>query len=323
VDAVFCCLRYDFLTMPKGEGFVEYPTFEEGYEALKQATASFARIEPENVVSLVFSKPICLVVLRTMLGFTPPEWADVVSDSTDVRVTQGFARSLDRQIRKAPLECLGRTDLREERITALVQVASEFLTEGAPDLPQDELHRLAKVDTSSGSGSLQHVASHGVPYAMLLYERYLGRPYAAHRDSVSELIGGVLEAAVEDRLQAAGVSFRKTKRAEKVEGFDRAPDFVVPSEFNPRIAIEAKLTLDDGTARDKVTRIQHLAELGAARKRQGEPGFQVIACIDGRGFAVRRGDMEKMLLATGGKVFTLETMDRLVDCSALRQFRTT
>ena len=28
-------------------------------------------------------------------------------------------------------------------------------------------------------------------------------------------------------------SFRKTKRAERVAGFDQAPDFIVPDEFNP------------------------------------------------------------------------------------------
>ena len=59
----------------------------------------------------------------------------------------------------------------------------------------------------------------------------------------------------------AGISFRKTKRAERLTGFDQAPDFIVPDEFNPNIVIEAKITEDDGTARDKVTRVQHLGTL--------------------------------------------------------------
>jgi len=45
-------------------------------------------------------------------------------------------------------------------------------------------------------------------------------------------------------------------------------------------------------------------------------------CIGGRGFGVRREDIEKMLLATRGKVFTLKTMDRLVECSRLKELRT-
>lgn len=75
----------------------------------------------------------------------------------------------------------------------------------------------------------------GVPYPMLLYERFLGRPFAGHRDSVSEIVGDVVESAVEDVLSKAGVSYRKTKRAERIAGFDQTPDFMIPSEFNPQI----------------------------------------------------------------------------------------
>jgi hypothetical protein len=47
---------------------------------------------------------------------------------------------------------------------------------------------------------------------------------------------------------------------------------------------------------------------------------EVIACIGGRGFGVRREDMRKLLRATRGKVFTLKTLDQLVGCSRLREF---
>jgi hypothetical protein len=95
---------------------------------------------------------------------------------------------------------------------------------------------------------------------------------------------------------------------------------MIPSEFNPQVVIEAKLTEDDGTARDKVTRVQHLAELSQSGNRQS-PKFEVIACIGGRGFGVRREDMRKLLLATRGKVFTPRTLDRLVECTGLNQFK--
>ncbi len=161
----------------------------------------------------------------------------------------------------------------------------------------------------------------GVPYAMLLYERFLGRPFAGHRDSVSELVGDSLESAIEEVLSKAGISFRKTKRAEKIEGFDQTPDFIIPSEFNPRVIIEAKITEDDGTARDKVTRIQHLGELSTADRPKGNPRYEVVACIGGRGFGVRREDMKKMILATRGKVFTLKTLDQLIEHTELKRYR--
>ena len=122
---------------------------------------------------------------------------------------------------------------------------------------------------------------------------------------------------------AGKISFRKTKRAERVTGFDQAPDFIVPSEFNPKIVIEAKLTEDDGTARDKVTRVQHLGALSMRGKQAHEdPHFEVIACIAGRGFKVRREDMKKLLIATRGKVFTLETITQMVEHSRLKEFTT-
>ena len=49
VDEVFACLESEFLVMPKGPGFIEYPTFENGYEALKRATTDFQNVTPATV----------------------------------------------------------------------------------------------------------------------------------------------------------------------------------------------------------------------------------------------------------------------------------
>ena len=322
ISAVFASLESEFLALPKGSGFVEYPTFERGYEALKRATAGFAQLDCDAVMSAVVATPISLVVLRCMLGFTPPELAYLASQECGVEVTQGFARSLDRSIRVNPLTPLRVTDVTRNRLRALVTTACHLLTHGAPVTSGSVIHRLAKADTCGGLSSLSAMSTLGVPYAMLLYERFLGRPFAGHRDSVSELIGDGLETAIEEALVRARVSFRKTKRAQKIAGFDQAPDFIVPDEFNPQVVIEAKITEDDGTARDKVTRIQHLCEISSQRGSSGGTRFEVVACIGGRGFGVRREDMRKLLLATHGKVFTLNTLDRLVDCTRLSEFQT-
>ncbi len=181
------------------------------------------------------------------------------------------------------------------------------------------LHRLDKADTKEGRASVVTAGRLGLPYSVVLYERLLGRPFASHRDSVSELIGDIVENAVEEVLARHGVSARRTGKTERLPGFDQAPDFVVPNEHNPRVVIEAKLSEDDGTARDKVTRIQHLAELSG--QRQGFQ-FEVIACIAGRGFGVRREDMKKLLVATRGKVFTLQNMAQLVAHTSLSPYAT-
>lgn len=322
VTAVFSSLVSEFLIMPKGEGFIDYETFEAGYEKLKQATSAFRRMTVVEILPVAVNNPITIIVLRSILGFSPSEWAYVASQRSGVEITQGFARSLDRRVRMRPTEPLKEQGVTYERFKVLVEVACHLLGEGAPATDATRLHRLAKADTQSGITSLRSLSGLGVPYAMLLYERFLGRPFAGHRDSVSELVGDNLESVIEDVLSSAGVSYRKTKRAERIPGFDQAPDFIIPSEFNPRAIIEAKVTEDDGTARDKVTRIQHLGELSLAGQPPDQPKFEVIACIAGRGFGVRREDMRKMLIATRGKVFTLKNINRLVDHTGIHAFRT-
>ncbi len=318
VTAVFSCLESEFLILPKGAGFVDYPVFEQGYERLKRATLGFRQFDPERIITVACEAPMVLIVLRTMLGFTPPEWAYLANQRAEVEVTQGFIRTLDRNIRLDPFKPLSSSATTLDRVRALVKTACNILTDSIPEMEPDKLHRLDKADTRNGLSGMQTMANLGVPYAMLLYERFLGRPFAGHRDSVSELVGDSLETAIEDVLTRSGISFRKTKRAERIAGFDQAPDFIIPSEYNPEVVIEAKITEDDGTARDKVTRIQHLAEISTSPGRQLK--FEVIACIGGRGFGVRREDMKKLLLATRGKVFTVRTMDKLVPYTRLKDF---
>ncbi len=320
IDAVFASLQSAFMVMPQGEGFVAYPVYEQGYEALKRATGGFKRLNSEEVLKVVVDCPMSFVVLRAIIGFSPPEWAYVASQDSGRKIEQGQVRALDRQIRTDPFKPLNLTASKLEGVTVLVESACRMIVEGAPEVGIGSIHRLDKADTRDGLGGVQSMADLGAPYAMLLYERFLGRPFAGHRDSVSQHVGDVIETAIEGMLVSAGIQFRKTKRAEKVRGFDQAPDFIIPDEFSPQVVIEAKLTEDDGTARDKVTRVQHLRELSNRKAKASR--FEVIACIDGRGFGVRREDMKKLLRSTQGKVFTLRTIDSLLTHSRLAGFRT-
>ena len=266
VDEVFEELRSTFLEMPRGDGFVDYATFETGYQALKRATDAFVNVTSTTVEAAIEATPISFIVFRAILGFTPPEWAYVASEMTGVTIDQGTARSIDRNIRMRPLtpRQFGVT-LTDQRIKLMIDAGVRTLFTGMNTVVPTLLHRLDKADTKEGIKSLQPVSDLGVPYPVLLYERFLGRPFASHRDSVSELVGEVVEGAIKDVLTAAKVSFRETKRAERITGFDQAPDFIIPDEFNPAALIEAKLTEDDGTARDKVARVQRYAHFAIKR----------------------------------------------------------
>jgi hypothetical protein len=284
------------------------------------------------------------VVLRAILGMTPPEWADLARTETGSTVDKGSARSLDKSCRADPTyvatleQRYAVGSAREskagnpplvrpaslERIDDLVSVAVLHISRGAPQDVGGVIHRLAKLDTRYGLESVRYVADEGASYADLLYERFLGRPFAGHRDSVSGLVGEVMENAIEQRLRAAGITYRKTGRAERIPGFGQAPDFCVPDATSPAVVIEAKITSDDGTARDKVTRIRAL--VNQRDKHVAEGGYrpyEVVACIDGRGFRQRREVMRQLLLPLDGKVFTTETLDRLIPHTALRRFVST
>ncbi|MCC6390817.1 MAG: hypothetical protein IT167_09445 [Bryobacterales bacterium] len=318
VDEVFAELKSGFVEMPRGDGFVDYPTFERGYQEMKRSTEAFTNVTNATVEAAVEAAPIAFTVLRAILGFTPPEWAYLTTEMTGVSVDQGAARAIDRNMRVQPLRPrpLGKA-LTGLRIRAMIDAGLKTLRAGANTEVSAVLHRLDKADTKEGTKSLQPVADLGVPYPVLLYERFLGRPFASHRDSVSELVGEIVESAIKDVLSAAKVSFRESKRAERITGFDQAPDFIVPDEFNPVALIEAKLTEDDGTARDKVARVQRLRTL----RDQTGLTYDVIAAIAGRGFKVRREDMRRLLQATDGKVFTLSTMHMLIDQTRIREYR--
>lgn len=318
VDEVFAELKSNFMVMPRGTDFVDYLTFEKGYQTLKRATKAFTKVSASTVEAAYAEAPIALIVFRAILGLSPPEWAYLASEATGTPITQGAARNIDREIRSAPLvpRTLGQTKA-AERVRAMISAGVQALQAGAGKPPAAILHRLEKADTREGLLSLRPLADLGVPYPVLLYERFLGRPFASHRDAVSERVGEVVEAAVKDVLTAAKVSFRETKRAERIHGFDQAPDFIIPDEFAPAAVIEAKLTEDDGTARDKVTRVQRLRTL---RDETGQT-YDVIACIAGRGFQQRRQDMRRLLKATDGKVFTLATLEHLVQDTRIREYR--
>lgn len=318
VAEVFGELKSSFLEMPRGEGFVSYHVFEKAFQVLKRHTDAFTHVSIDTVEAAFVEAPVSLIVFRSILGLTPPEWAYLTTEMTDTHVDGGVARVIDRKIRQSQtMRTSVKDSLLRERVRAMIDAGIRTLSQGVPDPAAAVLHRLDKVDTRDGLLSLAPISDLGVPYPVLLYERFLGRPFASHRDSVSELVGHVVESAIRDVLSTAKVSFRETKRAERIQGFDQAPDFIIPDEFSPVAVVEAKLTEDDGTARDKVARVQRLRTL----RDQNGLDYDVIACIAGRGFRVRKEDMRRLLQATDGKVFTLSTMHLLIDRTRIREYR--
>jgi hypothetical protein len=77
-------------------------------------------------------------------------------------------------VRIAPETPLPKTGVSAERVRALVVTACQLLTDGLEEVEEGFIHRLHKADTTGGLASITPLADMGVPYAMLLYERFLG-----------------------------------------------------------------------------------------------------------------------------------------------------
>ena len=340
VDATISDLGSEFLLMPEGTAFTKYEQFSKAYETLKKCTSAFRDFTEARILKALLEDSRSFCVLRAILGMTPPEWAELARSEFEVDIPQNAARTLDRRCREkgtyirqlkenyearsTNAEIKGGKKPKEpislNRIGILLRTAIHFISRGAPEDVEGVVHRLAKFDTRRGIDSVRYAAMENIPYAVLLYERYLGRPFAAHRDAVSELVGEVMENAIEERLRKNGVSYRSTGRAERIPGFGQAPDFCIPDELTPAVVIEAKITSDDGTARDKVARIKELETQRNQHVSEGKPYYEVVACIDGRGFRERREDMRQLLLRLQGKVFTAASLDKLVEHTAIRDF---
>ncbi|GAB4227994.1 MAG: hypothetical protein Kow0032_07770 [Methyloligellaceae bacterium] len=152
VDEVFAELTSSFLELPKGEGFIDYPTFEKGYQVLKRSTDAFVNFTPETVLAAVREVPIAFIVFRCMLGFSPPEWAYVTTEMTSAEVDQGAARGIDRKIRLNPLTPMkNANNLTAKRIGAMIEAGVRTIEQGAGNVPPGFVHRLARA-------ALAHVA---------------------------------------------------------------------------------------------------------------------------------------------------------------------
>jgi hypothetical protein len=96
VNATFADISSEFLLMPTGTGLVRYPDFQAAYEALKRNTAGFQNLSAVTVKSALQENSLVLGVLRSVLGMTAPEWAELARTELDSDITQGAARGIDK-----------------------------------------------------------------------------------------------------------------------------------------------------------------------------------------------------------------------------------
>jgi hypothetical protein len=288
---------------------------------LRKATGRGADLSGEGLLKAIGEEPRAWLVLRCMVGMSPGEAAylaveEAASRGEELAINQDDAREIDARAKRGQqllfdeLPRGSRQQRYDGLLRTVVPLLADVLRRPVPAVPPDKIHRLDKCDTHGGQSTIAKMLSTGkVSYSELLYERLLGRPYASHRDSVSGIVGKLIENAITDLLERHEIGGRATRDRESVPGFEQAPDFLVPAE-KAKVIIEAKLTEDDGTARDKVARVQTLRQYENARPRAKRRS--IVAVIDGRGFGHRVADLNRMLKACEGHVYTLEELEMLV-----------
>ncbi len=319
---VLATLQSYFLEMPRGKSFCERGDFQRGYDVLRGPTGAVADLSGEALLRGIEKEPRVWLVLRSIVGMSPGEAGYMAMEEASLRgqslyVDQAAMREIDLRARRgeALLFATPPRGAKQREFDAtlrnVVPLLADVISRDVPSVDADKVHRLDKFDTSGGQATLQKAfKTDMVPYSELLYERLLGRPYATHRDSVSATVGHIIEGAINDLCRRHRIDGRPTRSREAVPGFEQAPDFLIPT-MNPKVIIEAKLTEDDGTARDKAARLQTLRQYENERPKNKRR--TIIAVIDGRGFSHRIADLNRMLTACEGHVYTLGELEMLVE----------
>ncbi len=310
-----------FHLIPQGNAMVDVTTFETAYHILDQYTEGFTQISHTTIVSALQAHPTILIPLRMIAGLTHTELAVAMSivrtdSKTSGKTLRKFERSelSSRSIRSPLLDTIA---------TAILAVMNrDILT--VPAAFQQVFHsKLDRCDTQSGWDGVAMYATHGVPYSVLLYQRYIGGAWRQVQDAYSEVKGdNVLELPLSRLLDAAHITYYRAPAGalgarQTVEryGIEPSPDFVLPPD-SPTVAIEVKVAEDGGTVRDKTARIKDL--VNAARAK----GLIVCAVIDGKGWRERPRALVDVVTVTEGRVYTLNTLPLLLqvpEIAALRQ----
>lgn len=313
--------------IPRGDSMLSMSRFSRGYSALAAATNHFRRNDPEALAAALIAHPESLGPLRMIAGLTLKELAVAVQLATGDRISEGVLRTLERDVPSSQ-----RGDRVSERNLKLACSVAKAISDvigrrifTVPEAASSSFHsKLDKPDTAGGWSTVAERAESGVQYSELLYQRYVGGVWRQVQDAYSEVKGdAILELPTEDLLLGHRIPYWRSRRGaagarETVlrSGIEPGPDFLVPDE-SPAVIIETKVVEDGGSARDKAARIQRLGEIAQQR------GLVICAVVDGRGWSERPHALADVVLATGGRTFSLSTLAGLVEVPEIATWKGT
>jgi hypothetical protein len=312
-----------FHLIPRGDAMTSEADFEAAYAVLDAETTAFTDVRVETLSAALVRDPRALAPLRMVIGFTHTELAVAMKlVDPNARVSGGSLKNVERRPASTVAGAIARRGTQIDLIcrTVLAVMDRRILT--VPAASSASFHsKLDKRDTINGWRSVARDAR-GVPYAALLYQRYVGGVWRQVQDAYSEGKGdALLEVPVAALLRRERIPFHRSERGAAGAsataaqfGIVPGPDFVLPDQA-PTVIVESKVGEDGGTVRDKAARLQNLAQAGNARR------LVVCAVIDGKGWSERPGALADVVIATGGRTYTLATLDQILavpEVAALR-----
>lgn len=301
-------LSPEFAFVPQRAEY-ELETFARAYRRVVEGTGGFTEVSVDRIAAVLEAHPETLLVLRTIIGYTPNELSVAsreVGGNEAGGVSAARVKGLERGSRMPP------------EAARLLASTIDSLVGGSlwGEAPEGLRTKLEKIDTAGGWTSVRELAASGVPYEAFLHQRHMGGAFRQLLDATSERRGEMLEAAVELLLSENGIAFVRTGSSDQGEIATRfnltvrpAPDFVVFDPPNsPRALLECKLTNDGGTARDKAARFGVLRE---EAMRLG--GIPVVAVVDGLGWERLNDALGPVVRDCDGRVFTLQTLPEMLE----------
>ncbi len=310
-----------FHLIPRGEAMASQADFVAAYAILAQATSGFADISPATLGSALRLDPATLAPLRMIVGFTHNELGVAVRLlHPALRVTGGRLKNFELRPRPA-----AETAARSELIDAIAATVLALMDRTLLEASSDVFHsKLDKPDTQEGWVTVERDAREGVPYSTLLYQRYVGGVWRQVQDAYSEVKGdAILERPLTALLERERIPFHHSGRGAsgatetaQLFGISPGPDFLLP-ETSPTVVIESKVVEDGGSARDKAARIRSLAVAASER------GLIPCAVVDGKGWRERPGALVEVIISTGGRTFSLNTLEHLLGVPEIAALRGT
>ncbi len=304
-----------FHLVPRGDAMTTEHDFEAAYAVLAARTTGFVDIRPETIAGALSEDPRCLAPLRMIIGFTHKELAVATKLVEPAATVTGEAlKAFER--RPAPTSTAG-IARRQALIGLMTETVLAVMNRTILTVPEPSAalfhSKLDKRDTRQGWTSVA-LDAQGVPYWALLYQRYVGGVWRQVQDAYSEVKGdALLEMPLTALLEREGIPFYRSQRGAagasataKQFGINPGPDFLIPVEA-PTVIVESKVGEDGGTVRDKAARLKNLAIAGSAR------GLVVCALLDGKGWSERPSALADVVIATGGRTYTLQTLEHFLE----------